>query len=162
MSIYRKITALLSVATLATLCTTAVLAQEHAHDHSHEPSEPAQLTLNHGQKWATDDSLRLGMSRIRDALSARLHTIHSGEMTASQYRLLAQEIDGQIAFMIKNCKLDPQVDTMLHLVLADIMAGTENMASGDQDKSHQGVARIVHALENYAGHFEHPDWHGLK
>ena len=64
---WKKIAATLATAALLSVGTQPVLAQEH--EHSHDTAAPAQLTLNNGQKWVTDDNLRLGMSRIRDALA---------------------------------------------------------------------------------------------
>ena len=66
---WKKIAATLSTAALLSVSAGAVLAQNHDHDHSHGMEEPAQLTLNNGKKWTTDDNLRQGMSRIRDALA---------------------------------------------------------------------------------------------
>jgi len=43
----------------------AGVAAAQQHNHSHNGGNSAQLTLDHGKKWATDESLRQGMSRIR-------------------------------------------------------------------------------------------------
>lgn len=158
---WKKVAATLSAAALLSMNAGATLAQGHDHGHSHDAAEPAQLTLNNGKKWDTDANLRLGMSRIRDALSAELPAIHSGKATTEQYRALAQKTNDQIAFMVKNCKLDPKVDAMLHLVLADIIAGADAMMARDGGKAHKGAAKIAHALDNYATHFDHPGWRGL-
>jgi len=138
----------------------AALAEDH---HSHHGAESAQLTLNNGKKWATDDNLRQGMTSIRDALAAELPAIHGGKESAQQYRDLAKKVDDQIAFMVKSCKLDKDADAMLHLVLARIIAGSHDMAKQKGDKGRrQGAEKIAHALEDYAAHFDHPGWHGLK
>ncbi|HYR05195.1 MAG TPA: hypothetical protein VEP71_00780, partial [Gallionella sp.] len=136
-----------------------VLAQDHSHHH--EAGESAQLTLNSGKKWTTDDNLRQGMSRIRDALMAELPAIHSGKATTDQYRALAQKTNDQIAFMMKNCKLEPKADVMLHLVLADIIAGSDAMMSLDSHQAHQGAGKIASALDNYGAYFDHPGWNGI-
>jgi hypothetical protein len=137
-----------------------VSAQDHSHAHGHE--KPAQLTLDNGKKWATDDNLRLGMSRIRDALVAELPAIHSGNTTAERYRTLAQKTNDQIAFMVKNCKLEQQADAMLHLVLADIIAGSDAMMAQGGSEARKGAEKIARALENYGAYFEHSGWHGMK
>ena len=102
------------------------------------------------------------MSRIRDALTAELPAIHSGKATTEQYRALAQKTNDQIAFMVKNCKLDREADAMLHLVLADIIAGADAMIGQGSSEAHKGAAKIAHALENYATYFDHPGWRSLK
>lgn len=151
----------LSAAVLLSMVAGTALAQGHDHGHSHDAEESMQLTLDNGKKWTTDGNLRQGMERIRDALAAELSTIHSGKATATQYRALAQKTNDQIAFMVKNCKLEPKADAMLHLVLADIIAGADAMMGQDSGEAHKGAAKIAHALENYAAHFDHPGWRGL-
>lgn len=157
---WKKIAVTLSAAALLSMSPVMVSAQDHSH--SHDAGEPAHLTLNDGKKWATDDNLRQGMSRIRDALAAELPAIHSGKATAEQYRALAQKTNDQIAFMVKSCKLEQKADAMLHLVLADVMAGADAMMGQDGSEAHKGAAKITHALENYATYFDHPGWRGLK
>lgn len=159
---WKKMAVTLSAAALLNTSAGAALAQGHDHNHSHDAGEPMRLTLNNGKKWAADDNLRQGMSRIRDALAAELPVIHSGKATAEQYRALAQKANDQIAFMVKNCKLEPKADAMLHLVLGDIIAGADTMMAQDSSEAHKGAAKIAHALENYAAHFDHPGWRGLE
>lgn len=155
---WKKIAAALSAAVL--LNAGAAFAEEH--HHAHDDGKTAQLTLDNGKKWATDDSLRQGMSRIRDALAAELPSIHSGKATAEQYRTLAQKMDDQIAFMVKNCKLEPKVDAMLHLVLADIIAGADAMKAQGGSDAYKGAVKIARALDNYGKYFDHAGWHGLE
>jgi len=156
---WKKIAASLSAAAL--LNAGAAIAQDQHHSHGQE--KPAQLTLNNGKKWAADDNLRQGMSRIRDALAAELPAIHSGKATAEQYLALAQKTNDQIAFMVKNCKLEPKADAMLHLVLADIIAGADAMmmAQGGSE-ARKSTEKIARALDNYGVYFDHPGWHGMK
>lgn len=157
---WKKMAATLSVTVL--LSMSPGIASAQGHSHSHDAAEPVQLTLNNGKKWATDDNLRQGMGRIRDALATELPTIHSGKATTEQYRALAQKTNDQIAFMVKNCKLDREADAMLHLVLADIIAGADAMMGQSSSEAHKGAAKIAHALENYAAYFDHPGWRSLK
>jgi hypothetical protein len=150
--------AILSAAALFGMNAKLALAQEHDHGHAHHGAASAQLTLNDGMKWESDANLRQGMSRIRDALNAELHAIHMGKATAEQYQALAKKIDVQIEFMMNNCKLEPKADAMLHLVLADIVAGTEAMKQPDTSQARKGAEGIAQALESYGSHFVHPDW----
>lgn len=118
-----------------------------AHDHDHAAAAPAKLELNHGKKWPTDATLRQGMSRIRDAVGA--------DAPAEK---LAGQVNAQIAFMVQNCKLDQETDAMLHLVLADLIAGAEML----QGKPAQGMARLNQGLTAYGTYFEHPGWQPAK
>ena len=157
---WKEIAAALSAAALLSAHAGMASAQDHDHSHGHE--KPAQLTLDNGKKWATDDNLRQSMSRIRDALTAQLPAIHSGKATAEQYRVLAQKTNDQIAFMAKNCKLDQKTDAMLHFVLTEIITGADAMTAQDSTKAREGAEKIARALDNYGVYFDHPGWHGVK
>lgn len=155
----------IAVAALAAcLAANAQAAAEHEHGHhSHHGAESAQLSLNNGKKWTTDDNLRKGMAAIRDALAADLHAIHGNKETAEQYGALAKKVDEQIEFMVNNCKLDPDADAMLHRVLARIIDGSRAMTQQKTSKGrHQGAEKIAHALQDYPTYFEHPGWRGLE
>lgn len=139
-------------------------AQGNGHDHSsHHAAEIEHLKLNHGEKWKTDANLRLGMERIRDALAAEMTAIHGGKMSAEQYLILAQKVSEQISFMVQNCKLDKEADAVLHLVLAEFVAGADAIsAAGDDHSRHLGVEKILHGLNDYATYFDHPGWLGAE
>lgn len=155
----RSLGALLMVAALASggfAVSTACVAAEHAHgqdDHA--------LELNAGKKWATDDPLRQGMTKIRDAVDAKLPAVHGGKMSAAQYDALGSRIDTQIAYIVQNCKLDPKADAALHVILAGLGEGNE-ILQGKQakHKRSEGVVKVVHALEQYGSYFDHPGWRG--
>jgi len=159
---YKKMIAILYTAALLGSGANIAKAEEHNHAHEHHAAETAQLSLNNGKKWETDENLRQGMSQIRDALSAELHAIHSGKATAVQYRALAQKTNGQISFIVNNCKLDQKTDAMLHLVLADIIAGADAMTGNDLKEARKGAEKIAVALDSYGAYFAHPGWHGVK
>ncbi|MDX3968973.1 MAG: hypothetical protein QHD01_20575 [Bradyrhizobium sp.] len=68
-------------------------AGPHAHD---KPAAAAQLRLDHGKTWPTDDILRRGMGDIRLAMTQSLTPIHSKAFTPAQYEALAPRIQTQI------------------------------------------------------------------
>ncbi len=153
---------LATAALVACLSTGSQAALAHEH-HSHHDKGSAQLTLNNGKKWATDDNLRQGMNRIQDALVAELPAIHSGKASVEQYHALAKKVHAQVEFMVQTCKLDKDADAMLHLILAELIAGADAMAEQkDNQARHLGAEKIAHALDDYGTYFDHPDWHGVK
>jgi hypothetical protein len=144
------------------LGATAPAFAADAHSHGHGAA-PQKLTLDHGKKWTTDAPLRTGMQKIRDALAPQLDAIHTGKLPAAQYAALAAAIDAEIAGIVQNCKLPPEADANLHLVIAQMMEGTEAMqGKNPKAKPQTGAVKVVQALDSYAKYFDHPGWKGLK
>jgi len=140
----------------APLAAVQPAAAQHQHEAGAHP-----LQLDNGKKWTTDVPLRQGMDAIRDAVAADHQAIHTNKETAAQYKALAGKVDGQIAYMVKNCKLAPEADAQLHLILADIIAGSALMKGTDQAKRREGAVKVVGALETYPQYFDHPAWRAL-
>jgi DNA primase len=134
------------------------MAAEHEHDH-HHGQDQAKLTLNDGKKWATDAPLREGMAHIAAAMETHMKTTHKVKTDEDQHAALAREINAQVNHIFQNCRLDKQADAMLHLILADVMEGSA-IIEGKKPKAKRedGIMTVVHALENYREHFEHPNF----
>jgi len=138
-----------------------LLAAEPA-GHRHEAAAPHRLALDHGKKWATDEPLRLGMSRVRDALAARLGGIRSGKLKSDEYAMLATEVEAQVAFMVQNCKLDPAADENLHLIIAEMATGIDAMRGRPaRTGPRRGALKVSKALRDYSKYFDHPGWIGI-
>lgn len=130
------------------------LAQTATHDHGAEA--PHKLALNEGRKWATDEALRAGMGRIRGLVEPQLGAAHAGKLTPVQYGELAAKIETEVAGIVANCKLEPQADAMLHLVIADIGAGTDAMAGKDvKMRPALGLVKVAQVVNQYGSHFDH-------
>jgi hypothetical protein len=126
----------------------AFAAQEHKHEHG---ASTAKLVLNQGKKWPTDEPLRKGMDNIRAAISAE-----------KDYEALARKISGEIAYIVQNCKLGKDADEQLHIVLAELIEGVESIEGRHKGETlREGVERIVRALNDYGGHFDHKGWKPL-
>lgn len=145
---------------LGLVATGASAAEHSAHQHG---ADAAQLSLVNGKKWATDEPLRKGMGAIRTDMDASLHAIHEGKLTAARYNALANKISAEVAGMVAQCKLEPQADAQLHLVIADLLNGTEAMQGKAKKVSRQtGAVKVLGALEKYAAYFDHPNWQPIK
>ena len=122
----------------------------------------AQLELNHGRKWQTDEPLRKGMSNMRAALAGDLEAIHAGKASDGQYQALAAKLNGEVAYVVQNCKLDPQADAELHKVIAEVLAGAEAMQGKEAGAARRdGAVRVAKALNAYGQYFDHPGWRNL-
>ena len=147
-------------AALALAFTGPVLAATDAHDHGAAGS--AALELNQGKKWQTDEPLRKGMTNMRAALATDLKVIHANKATPQQYEALAAKLNGEVAYVVQNCKLDPKADAELHKVIAEVMGGAEAMEGKDPHADRRaGAVRVVKALNTYGKFFNHPGWRNL-
>lgn len=157
MLVQRLITASVVAVGLAIGATTASLA---AAGHSnHGSGSGAELVLNNGAKWETDDPLRRGMNNIRSDVAAALPKIHGGVFGPADYVQLAEQLEGHIRYLTENCKLSPEADEQLHLVLAEVIEGADVMKAAADRQA--GALKVVQVLNVYPEYFNHPDWQPL-
>ncbi len=131
--------------------------------HEHHGTAAVGLTLDDGKKWKTDEALREGMTKIKDALSPSLKLIHENKLGKQQYTELSDEIGVAVQSIFKNCKLEPKADAVLHVVLAKILKGSSEMKAGSTVKLRRtGAVEVLGALEQYAKYFDHPSWNGFR
>lgn len=130
--------------------TQAAVSQ---HDHGeHKPALPA----TGGQQWATDEALREGMTRLRQALDAALPSDPTQAISASQAMQLQADVEENVSFLIANCELPEQADAALHELLADLLRGAKALAEpAERDQSAQ---RILATLQHYPEVFAAPHW----
>ena len=126
--------------------------------HSHGGDERQQLEFNAGKKWATDAPLRQAMTDINQAMAVALPLIHMHRFGEGQYHALATTVRQAVAYAVEQCKLAPKADAMLHLVIADLLAGAESMDGKSADLRHGGAVKVVQALQAYGKYFQHPGW----
>jgi hypothetical protein len=145
-------------AAVALVFAGPALAAGDAHEHGPQASE-AKLVLDHGKKWQTDAPLRQGMENIRAAFSADLKAIHANKQSPQKFEALAAKVNGEVAGIVQNCKLEPEADAQLHIVVAELLAGAEAMEGKEQDVSRRaGAERVAKALNAYGKYFDHAGW----
>lgn len=132
---------------------------EHAHGKAHEHA-PSALALDAaGQRWATDAPLREGMLRIRAAVAATLASQGDRHLDAAAGVPLAEAVDAAVAYLFANCRLPPEADANLHLLLVRIIDAAPALRS--DDRAEAGLVRLLEALEAYPHYFDHPGWEAL-
>jgi hypothetical protein len=150
-----KLATALAAATLIAMFAGPVAGQTSGHDQG--AAATSGLTLNQGQKWPTDKPLRDGMHRIRGLVEPQLTVAHAGKVGSAQYQALARQIESEVGGIVANCKLEPKADAMLHLVIADIGAGTDAMAGKNAKlPPAHALVKVAQALNAYGSHFDHP------
>ncbi len=110
-----------------------------------------------GGSWVTDAALRQGMEAIHVALVAALPTFETGELGASAAQALAGVVTSQVQFLLANCKLDPDADAQLHILIGQMMSAAEAMVA--DAASVDGVPKLHAAVQLYGDYFEHPGLH---
>jgi hypothetical protein len=155
------LTSAVAAAAMAAALVTPALAQTATHEHG--AAAPHKLALSQGRKWATDEPLREGMGRIRGLVEPQLGAAHAGKLTPAQYRELATQVETEVGGIVANCKLEPKADAMLHLVIADIGAGTDAMAGKDAKTGPAlGLVKVAQAVNQYGNHFDHPGFKPIR
>lgn len=147
----------LSLLLAATLASPLVALAADTHDHGAAGAQ--KIELNAGKKWTTDAPLRKAMSAIKASVGQTLPAAHKGTAKAADFDAFGKAVTAEVGYIVENCKLDPKADEQLHIVIADIMSGTE-MAEGKQGEQARasGVVKIAQALNAYGKHFEHAGW----
>jgi hypothetical protein len=156
---------IVSAAALAAACAPAAMAATanppaaHAHDEAH----PARLALDHGRKWGTDPALRAGMGRIRGLVAPRVGAAHSATMGAADHAALAAKVEVEVGNIVANCKLAPEADAMLHIVLSELTSGTAAMAGRTPGVSaQQGFVQVLSAINDYGRFFDDPRFQAIR
>lgn len=145
-------------AAVAVAVLLVLVGREHFHEsHSHDHEGAAELSLNEGRKWETDEPLRTGMLRIHALMRPTVGAPAQG-MDAGRAKAIASGVRREVAYLIDNCKLAPKADAVLHVLIADLQEGAEALEK--EVSSSRGIALIGRALERYPEYFEHPDWPG--
>lgn len=157
---------ILTALTLISLgaATPALAANNAAQDHSHDHGgAPATLQLNAGKKWETDAPLRKAMGDIRQTIAASLDAIHNNKLPAKDYAAIAHKVETAVGDIVANCKLDKQADDQLHIIVADLLAGAEQMAGkAKQAKPRDGAVKVIVALDNYGKYFNDAGYRPFK
>jgi hypothetical protein len=131
-------------------------AHDHGDAHGHDGAATT-LEMNAGKKWETDAALRKAMNDIRQTVAGSLHAIHENRLPAAGYGELASKVEGAVGEIVANCKLAPKADAQLHLIVADLLAGAEQMAGkGKAAQRRDGAVKVIGALEKYGTYFDHP------
>jgi hypothetical protein len=134
-----------------------------SHNHSHGDHATEGLSLDHGKKWPTDSSLRKGMTEIRAAMEAKADASHVSTLPAASYAQLGEKVSRSLSFIFKNCKLKPEADAMLHILLVRIQSGASKMKEETKPAEQvEGASAVAAALTEYPVFFNHPGWRPLK
>jgi hypothetical protein len=126
-------------------------AQQHEH-----AGHAAATTLPAGQLWATDVPLRSAMTRIRSAVERSQSAYEQGRLQPESAKALAAAVEADVQYMVENCRLEPEPDAALHVLIGRMM-GAAGVLREDPG-SPEGVAELAAVLHDYGATFDHPGW----
>ena len=154
---FLKLAAITGMVLSLAAVTTVATAANNEHDDHHGAME---LKLDNGNKWAVDAPLNRAMTNIRNAMDKDLDAIHTRQLAEDKYAALAKKINDEVTYMVENCKLEPEADAQLHLIIAELLAGSTAM----ENKTHarDGAVKVIGAMENYATYFDDPDFKPIE
>lgn len=103
------------------------------------------------------------MTEIRAAMEAKKGKNKVSMLPAASYAQLGEKVSRSVKFIFKKCKLKPDADAMLHILLAKILNGVEKMKmENDPTEQVEGASAVGAALEEYSDFFNHPGWMSLR
>lgn len=145
------------IATVLTLGATAGRAE------SENITEGAHGTLvqNHGQKWATNASLRSGMKSIRMLLNAKLPSIQSGTLTPEESHAMGASIVADVTTIVAQCELLPSADANLHVILIELLTAAAALQGTSPFASAVAARQAVQIVNRYAEYFANRAWRPL-
>ncbi len=145
---------------VAVLTAFTIGCSHHSHNahHDHHAGE-AKLELNDGKKWETDESLRKGMTEVKRIVTVNLQKVREGRTSAKEYSDIANQVNDQIQFLIKNCKLPADADAQLHTLIAQMIGAAHKMKGPSSiSEKQKGFFEVVNAVNEYGDYFHHPQW----
>jgi hypothetical protein len=145
-----------SMAAVAQEAEPAAEAEHDAHvahgsGHAAAPTMPAE-----GQHWPTDAPLREAMLRIRDGVAVNASAFHDGTLSAAAGQALAAAVEGDVQFMIANCRLAPEPDAALHVLIGRLLGAANTLRT--DPLSADGLPQLEAVLNDYGATFDHPGW----
>jgi hypothetical protein len=149
---------------LITLITGAAFAAVPAafaassHEHDHGQAAKARIALDGGKKWQTDEALRREMDGLRYAVAYA----KKGHLPRAEYQALGQVVEYRVGRIVGECKLPPEADKNLHVLVAELVASADALQGAEGEHARKAVHRVSLALNDYGAHFEHPGWKPLR
>jgi hypothetical protein len=137
------------------LDSAGVASSESQAAHMHESDATAPV-LAEGERWATDEPLRASMLKIRAGVEATMPAYQSGTLDANQAQSLGAMVEQNVTYMIQNCKLEPEPDAALHVLIGRML--TASAAMKKDPASPAGWPELRAVLHDYAAAFDHPGW----
>jgi hypothetical protein len=130
--------------------------------HAHTSSAEAASTSPHA-RFRADAPLSREMAGIRGAFAAKLAAIHANTLDPAGYAALGAEVETRVQTMIRECRLPPEADGVLHGYIGRMLASAARLRQAELDSTaHRTAAvEVIDAYNEYGGRFIDPVWKPL-
>lgn len=136
------------------------LAQDHA-NHGGQGALAAPAATG---RFTPDATLSNEMAEIRSALAERLSAIQTGKLDDADYAALGAALEGRITTIVRECRLPPDADAVLHVTIARMLTAASTMKRGGSTPEQRRDAAVaaVRAYDDYGARFDDPRWKALQ
>lgn len=98
------------------------------------------LSLNHGEKWLSDENTRNHVSKLSDIFSSFGSKSRSG---ISDYQTLASEVQNELNGLIKDCKMSGPDHDALHLWLEPVLNSTAKLKNVQTMEEAEAIVELL-------------------
>jgi hypothetical protein len=128
-------------------------AAQDAHDShdAHASHEGAATAPPGGALWPTDEGLRTGMARIDAAVDRAMAVTQP--LTREQAEELARAVEQNVSYIIENCRLPPEPDAALHVLIGRMMAAAGQLRN--EATTAAALTSLRGVLQVYRSTFDH-------
>lgn len=154
-----KITRLVTVTLLLLLTALSCdeikehLQSHSGHNHQHQQSSTnGELSLDHGKKWAADQSTR---SHIQ-AMQASVEKIERARTNtaAADFSTLKRDLQSEVEQLIQGCQMNGPAHDQLHLFLGGLNGQIDQLDATEPEKARAAFDEVKHRLESFSSYFD--------
>jgi hypothetical protein len=116
---------------------------------------PAELTLNKGSKWNTDESTRFHAANLNRAITA---FNNKPQPPVAGYHSFAADLQKELGALVKACRMKGAEHEALHLWLGPVMKQTADLKSvSTAEEGKQVTQHLTTDIQKFNQYFEHAD-----
>ena len=134
--------------------TTEQISEHDKHssnEHKEDSEKKIVLKLNGDEKWEANQATGIGMTKIKDILSA----INTDGMTVEQYRELGEKLSEQTDYIINKCDMSGPAHDNLHIVLTEILTKISELKEvNSPDEGETYVNNLSKDIKTYFEYFK--------
>lgn len=130
---------------IVTLLLAGCSHHEHNHSHGHEGA-----TLNQGQKWKPDETLRSGMNNIHDGLVQLMKKESGKKALEKDYLAFYDKVQSNTQNIITKCEMSTEMDQTYHVILEEMLDASEKLrVSGERQTVSPRFVKAFHKYQEY-------------